>query len=102
MSTPALIWLDTTSATDLRSKSFSRCSSAPPLVGFDHASMRASGRGRLPAWVVRMRCVLRCMNVLRCCAALFPDQVPHVDRPAQHAHLPARLFEYFEVLGADR
>ena len=54
MSMPASSWSATTSATDRRSSACRAASSCAVSVGFDHASRSASGRGRLPAWVVRI------------------------------------------------
>src|SRR5687767_2238953 len=96
-STPAFTWLDTTPATDVRSSSCSRRSSSRPCVGFDQASIRASGRGRLPAWVVRMRSVLRSMNSLRSKTFYLGDNIgtrravaaPGNVAVGSHEHIPA-------------
>ena len=41
--------------TELRSNAFKSASPSAPAVGLSHAERKASGRGRLPACVVRMR-----------------------------------------------
>src|SRR5690606_11902348 len=90
MSTPASDCAFTTSATEDRRSSPSACSSWGPDGGLDHASRKASGRGRLPACVVRIRSVLLLMwRLLRRMAALQPSLTPGLLRPD-----PLDLYNY--------
>src|SRR5262249_14230776 len=61
---PACFWRRTTSATDWVSVFWNAASLTLPVSRWALASMRSSGRGRLPAWLVRMRSLLLSMGVL--------------------------------------
>jgi len=58
---PAATWRRTTSATDWVSFFWKAASSTLPASRWLLASIRSSGLGRLPAWLVRMASVLRRM-----------------------------------------
>src|SRR5258707_6847264 len=59
---PAATWRRTTSPTATASDFWKAASSTLPASRWWLASIRASGRGRLPAWLVRMRSLLRLMS----------------------------------------
>src|ERR1700730_3185911 len=59
---PAATWRRTTSPTAALSDFWNAASSTLPASRWWLASMSASGRGRLPAWLVRMRSLLACMS----------------------------------------
>jgi hypothetical protein len=65
MAMPAMSWSATTVITDWRSSASRVAAPSGVSIGFDHASRSASGRGRLPAWVVRIESTLRFIRFLR-------------------------------------
>src|SRR5271156_4430632 len=82
MSVPAATWLSTTSATAARIRAASAAeSTGTPSSLANIVRTRSAGRGRLPAWVVKKRPVLRCTTAARSVQSRHDFLAQELQRP---------------------
>src|SRR5215813_1287759 len=90
-STPSSVCVRTMSPTARRTLAANASGSyGRPVALAWISSSRSAGRGRLPAWVVRMRSVLRCIALARRAHVLVVGLERHIRKRLPAADLPAQ------------